>query len=708
MVLMQNLAAVRKGWLTRVRDRAWVVVWWPLQRKRRFVMLMWLTGLFVLGSTSMAHADDLFTGPYTGASGDQATPFERYDTSDYEFLFAPDSNNDGLAGTVTGALNGIENGLFWVGASIIRGALIATQWMLGLDLYADNTDKINNVVQDVATRLLIPMLGVTLVIAGFSAYARAKREGGGTIFNDMTWIVGGSIFAMAFGLFPGTIIGTVDGARAFIGTQVMSIYSNAGQNGENALGTSNGGDLTGNPNCYKNPGSCEQMTAVNGSRKLVNGLWDSWVNTPYCYIQFKQLATCKALDPDRGNVANSEVMLNPDKRAELVTDLNDNYTQIKNDKYEAWNGNDRWIRGQLAGRLGAVLLFLLVSVPIAVLLLGLTLFGLMAAVGILLLVVVGPFFLALWVMPGVGRRIGMQWLQSFIAIIFQSILITLTLGAIAVVSGIINVQLGTYGYFMSSLFNVVVLVTAWRLRSQMENFAIGGDRNALGMSGSGVMSSYMAMRTMGFASRQLHRGSSTAQRGLGAVGAAADRASGGSGTGSAGRRPARFQMPAYADTKYAATGSSASTPASGRAGAYAASGAPMSAGEFARENKVRGRETARAPRAARHAAPTIPEHKPGSSVVTEQPRGGVTYAERERIAAEIATSPVAKATGHPTNGGRSRPRWKMPPLPSTPLPSVQSSTTSPVSPLQDKQAPPAAPITEHERRRFPRGTGSSR
>ena len=67
MVLIENVPVARPRLAVRPRDRAWAALLWPLQRKRRFMALMWLTGMFAIGSTSLAHADDLFTGPYTGA-----------------------------------------------------------------------------------------------------------------------------------------------------------------------------------------------------------------------------------------------------------------------------------------------------------------------------------------------------------------------------------------------------------------------------------------------------------------------------------------------------------------------------------------------------------------------------------------------------------------------------------------------------------------
>ncbi|WP_228389471.1 hypothetical protein, partial [Cumulibacter manganitolerans] len=492
-----------------------------LRRKRRLLLLAWVSAMYQMGAASLAHADDLFIGPYQAGSS-EATPFERYDTGNYAFLYAPDSNNDGIAGTFDAGVAALEDALFFLGASIVRGALIAMQWMLGLDLYDDNAAKIDTAVQDISNNLMIPLLGITLVIAGFSAYARYRRDGGESIINEVAWVAAGAILAVAFALAPGTFISLADGARGAVGQLVMKTYAAATTpEQQNALGVSNGSDMAGNPQCGAT-GTCGDQTALNASRRLTTSLWDAWVNTPWCVAQFRHLDTCAKEDPNYGT-SNAGVLLDDENRAKLEKDLVENYTEIQDDeRYEPWGGNDRWIRGMIGGRLGVVLVFFAVSIPMALFLLGLTMFGLMAAVGLLLLVLVGPFFLALWVIPGAPRRAGMQWLHGILTVLLQSVLITLTIGAVAIVTSIINASMGTYGYFMSGFFNIVTLVVAWKMRGALEGFHAAGGGGVAGMTSSGMISSYTAWRLLGAGGRAARRTSRMGRQGLGAVGGAAD------------------------------------------------------------------------------------------------------------------------------------------------------------------------------------------
>ena len=688
---------------------------WVLRRKRRLLLLAWVSVMFQIGSASLAHADDLFIGPYQPGSS-EATPFERYDTGNYAFLYAPDSNNDGIAGTFDAGVAALEDALFFLGASIVRGALIAMQWMLGLDLYDDNAAKIDTAVQDISNNLMIPLLGITLVIAGFSAYARYRRDGGESIINEVAWVAAGAILAVAFALAPGTFISLADGARGAVGQLVMKTYAAATTpEDKNALGVGNGTEMAGNPQCGA-AGTCGDQTALNASRRLTNSLWDAWVNTPWCVAQFRHIDTCSKQDPNYGTT-NAGVLLDDDKRADLEKKLANDYSDIQDgDKYEPWGGNDRWIRGMLGGRLGVVLIFFAVSIPMALFLLGLTLFGLMAAIGLLLLVLVGPFFLALWVIPGAPRRAGMQWLHGILTVLLQSVLITLTIGAVAIVTSIINSSMGTYGYFMSGFFNIVALVVAWKMRSALESFqAVGGAAGGggvAGMTSSGMISSYTAWRLMGVGGRTARRAGRTATRGLGAVGGAADTMSGGTGRlpsplRSSSSRRSRAPLQSMGSMSTPAVAPLPPRPV-GRAGSYANMGVPMSAGEYAREKRARGKDERLASRrsasAARNASVSGADVSSSGPVRTHRSVGrasekppAMTFEEHQK---NEQKNPAAY-----TPRTRLKPRMTaVKDMPS--MADVAPRAPGPVRPVQDAQPQPPAVISTPRRPRRP-GKGRS-
>ena len=123
-----------------------------------------------------------------------------------------------------------------------------------------------------------------------------------------------------------------------------------------------------------------------------------------------------------------------------------------------------WVRGQSFGRLGGALFMLVISIPLALMLLALVVFGIMALVGFLLLLLVGLIFLLFWMIPGRMRAIGMRWFEALIGTLLQAIIITALLGAVMVLAGIFNAALNKYGLFMVGLLNVATMAMVFKVR----------------------------------------------------------------------------------------------------------------------------------------------------------------------------------------------------------------------------------------------------
>ena len=122
----------------------------------------------------------------------------------------------------------------------------------------------------------------------------------------------------------------------------------------------------------------------------------------------------------------------------------------------------------------------------------LTVFGLMAAVGVLFLAMMVPIFVVGWMIPGIPRTIGLRWFQALIGCMIQSALIAALLGVVMVLGAILQAKVPQYGFWMVGLLNLVVMVMALKVRSMFENLT--------GLShpaASGLMSSYVAMKTLG-------------------------------------------------------------------------------------------------------------------------------------------------------------------------------------------------------------------
>ena len=132
---------------------------------------------------------------------------------------------------------------------------------------------------------------------------------------------------------------------------------------------------------------------------------------------------------------------------------------------------------------------LVISIPLAVMLLALVVYGIMAVVGFLLLLLVGLIFLLFWMIPGRMRSIGMRWFEALIGTLLQAIIITALLGGVMVLAGIFNAALNKYGLFMVGLLNVATMAMVFKVRGMFENMT-----GFASPAGGSAMSGYAAMK----------------------------------------------------------------------------------------------------------------------------------------------------------------------------------------------------------------------
>jgi len=86
------------------------------------------------------------------------------------------------------------------------------------------------------------------------------------------------------------------------------------------------------------------------------------------------------------------------------------------------------VRGVTMNRLAASLVGALVAIPLALMLLLLTVFGLLAALGVLFLALMVPLFAVGWMIPGIPRH-RLKWFQALIGCMIQSALIAALLAS---------------------------------------------------------------------------------------------------------------------------------------------------------------------------------------------------------------------------------------------------------------------------------------
>lgn len=484
---------------------------WPFRSPMRMVALAWLVALTLVGSANNALAavndGGLFIGPDLGEAGG-LTLFERFDVSAFSYPVDTDSDHDGLESQVWNVANAVAGFITWLGLSILRGALVALQWMINLDLYADQSASIDAAMSQLNTGVFLPLLVISLGIGAVVAFTRGRTTGGGSFVGDMIWLVAASVLAITFVSGPSKVLDTFDDARSSLADASTTAYSAA-------AGVTNSSTGYPTPDTGNDPDG-----AV---RQLTDSLWNVYGVSGWCYTAWKSVDSCE--------VVGQSYLENPDAE-DGESAWGTARAQLEDDgDVDPFGADTSWVRGQEAGRIGAALMLGTLSIGAGIALLAMTVFGLMALIGLIILIFLGVFFLATWMIPGRSRQIGVRWLEALLGTFLQTLIITTILGAVMVVGAVFNSASATYGIFMVAVFNGTALILGLRYRGQIEQM-LGFGTSATGTS---LVSGYLAARAVTGGSRVGRRAIGGAARvvgrGAGAVPGAVGAAAAGTARG---------------------------------------------------------------------------------------------------------------------------------------------------------------------------------
>lgn len=482
-------------WAYRVRTAAPRPIGWWLDKPQRLTALVWLVALMVVGLARMAVADDIIVGPDM-AGGGPKTLFERYSLFDYRLLVKPTEEASGWFNMNAGMLHVIgwvNTVLLWASLGLLFGGLTLLEWFLNLSIYRDSAGEIDQAVQMVANQVFWPLISATVAIGAFIAYARWRGEGRGFV-SDMLWVFAAAALAMGFAMGPSTIVGELNGLRQTMASGMVA-------------GASDFTRTSGNPVGYDTPPLTGDPQTV-ATRQLTSGMWSAFGATPWCYAQFHDLDICRK--------AGSHALAEDDKWKAWMDQLEDGQSP------PVFEDETAYIRGQDMARTGVVLLLLVMVLPLAYLLVRLILAGLVAVVGLLLMLVVGLLFLAFWPIEGFFRRVGTQYWLYTLGLLLQSLFITIVIAGIMVVSTILATQLGKYGFFLTTVLHIALLMAAVKARSWLDTLTTFGGAGSTGI-GTALIARSMA-RTVVKGAAALGSGGTAAA--AGALGAASRAGSG--------------------------------------------------------------------------------------------------------------------------------------------------------------------------------------
>lgn len=474
---------------------------WPFRTSLRLVTLGWLIGCTLVGGAlnAMAEGDGFINVPDLAGGGAQ-TVFEKVPLTAYTLPFGlSDSQTDGIGGyfieAVWQVFRGLGNVLMYLTLALVRGAIACMQWLLNLTIYRDNASQIDGAVQSLANAVFWPLLAVTIAIAGATIYGRMKKEGGGSIFSDTVWLITAAVLAVTFAAAPSKIAGTLDQTRTLLADRIVEGYAS----------TNSAQSVAGFPSVDV------QASGEGASRALGDAMWNVYAVAPWCWAAYGDLNICKDVGHDYLEDTDRYKQLYQQQR-----DLNSEGENADDAKCPAeWQANCAWVRGQSYGRLGGVVFAAVTGIPLALMLLGIVIYGIMAIVGLVLLTLVGLIFLLFWMIPGRPRQIGIRWFEALIGCLLQSVIITALLGAVMVLGGLFNAMLPTYGLFMVGLLNIAAMVMVFKIRGMFENMT-----GLSSPASSPLVSGYMAARALSSLGRTASRTTRAATQTAAGAGAA--------------------------------------------------------------------------------------------------------------------------------------------------------------------------------------------
>lgn len=428
---------------------------WLLEDPHRVLTLLWLVGMLVVGGARMAHADTIIVGPDL-ARGAPKTLFETYDFTAYKLTVKPDDAHSDWFGVSQGVLEVagfVNNLILWACLGILYGALTLLEWFLDLTVYRDSAPQIDAATQMIATNVFWPLIAATVAVGAFVSYARWRGEGRGFV-SDLGWVVAAGVLAVGFAAGPSSMMNTVDGARQDLASGVIA-------------GSAQYASTADNPTGFPTPPIGGDPKAA-GTRRLVDGVWNTFGATTWCFAEFHDLDICR--------VAGYHALADDKQWTEWMSTL-----EHDNNVPEFRQYGD-WVRGQDMTRTGYMLLLALITIPTGLMLLRLVVAGLVAVIGFLLMLVIGLVFLAFWPIPGWFRQMGTRYWVYTLGLQLQVLFITVVISGVMVVSSIIGTQAGKYGFFIVALLNLGLFIAAVKARAWLEMLTTSGGAGSMGFA----------------------------------------------------------------------------------------------------------------------------------------------------------------------------------------------------------------------------------
>ncbi|MEV7512670.1 hypothetical protein AB0O57_32400 [Streptomyces sp. NPDC091201] len=371
------------------------------------------------------------------------------------------------------ALHVIADVLLVVLVTIGSAVSTLAGWTFGMTDLPEVQGPLTQAISGSAGAVMAGLFPSALAVGGLVAFLRAQR-GDGNGFTDLSWVLVSAVAAATLLTAPQVWVDGVNSGR-MLGTEVAMSATDAG------IGSAGGG-------IEKSPFALGHTTTYPGDasdrvvRRASDTVWRVYVATPWCLAEFGSMELCQ-------------------KHGRQVLDLGTDLEKRKEYLREHLDDEDVGAESQ-SYRQGHRPLeragVLVVAVPVALLfglLLIVLLFGSIAALmASLFLLVVGPLFAALWVIPGRPRQWGVRWADALVGVVMQSAITTLTAGSVMIIQMVTALAMPTYEWLGCSALSIAAAIAAFRYRNILTG--IVGGAGPAGGGGAGALLGALATRSL--------------------------------------------------------------------------------------------------------------------------------------------------------------------------------------------------------------------
>lgn len=434
--------------------------------------LMVFAGAAHAGTIDPMGVGDLLPSPDMKVPEGQGTLYETYSSPALWMLDADYGNTDVFDPPVQMVASILAGLVALLGTAVI----VIVQWVFEVTSLPPLQNALAAMIGGSAKGLMTTLLPTCLCIGGFVAFVKNREGGGSGALSQIAWVMISGVVCVSLLSSPQVWVDGVDSGRQ-IGASV-------------ALNATASGIGEGEAEFPFKLGHTPQYTG-NGHddmiRKSSDAVWRSYVAGPWCIAEFGSFEACELYGKtvlDKGN---------PGDESDRKKWLQDNLTgeSIGRDSELWWEGH------QPVQRVVVMLLALVAILIFAVLVLTLAFASLASLLGAMMLLVTGPAFACLWVIPGRTRQWGLRWFDQLVGFTLQSFVVTTVLGCVLVIQVGTTKSFGIYGWGPSTGLSIAAAIVAMKFRKVVESIVgVSGTSSPIGAV-AGLLAARGASKLLG-------------------------------------------------------------------------------------------------------------------------------------------------------------------------------------------------------------------